>query len=179
MSSTVAAVNPEEPGKSQPSSTLSGMIIRLILLGIFDILAIWVIANFFGDGYWPLASMLILITIFVNVVFLREGMYPLRWMVIGLSLMALLSVYPILYTVWIAFTNYGDGHLLTKQQSIETLERQTYLPEGGVTFSWYAFQNARGRVRLVANQRGWHNNSGQTRRTGASRDRSSAVWSVG
>ncbi len=148
MSSTAAVVNPEEPGKSQPSSTLGGMIIRLILLGIFDILAIWVIANFFADGYWPLASMLVLITIFANVVLLREGMYPLRWMVIGLSLMALLSVYPILYTVWIAFTNYGDGHLLTKQQSIETLERQTYLPEGGVTFSWYAFKTPEGEYAL-------------------------------
>ena len=144
MSSRTAAVSAEEPGKSQPSSTLGGMAIRLILLGIFDILAIWVIVNLLGDGYWPLAGMLTLITIFVNVVLLREGMYPIRWMVIGLSLMALLSVYPILYTFWIAFTNYGDGHLLTKQQSIETLERQTYLPEGGVTFSWTAYQNAEG-----------------------------------
>jgi ABC-type sugar transport system permease subunit len=75
-------------------------------------------------------------------------MYPLRWMAIGLSLMALLSVYPILYTVWIAFTNYGDGHLLTKQQSIETLERQTYLPESGVSFSWTAFQTPNGEYAL-------------------------------
>ena len=109
------------------------MLIRLILLGIFDLFAVWLIFNLLSDGYWPLAVMIAIITIFVNVVFLRKGMYPLRWMAIGLSLMALLSVYPILYTFWISFTNYGDGHLLTKQQSIETLERQTYLPEGGVT----------------------------------------------
>ncbi len=69
--------------------------------------------------YWPLAAVLTLITIFVTVVFLRAGMYPLRWMAIGLSIMALLSVYPILYTFWISLTNYGDGHLLTEQQSIE------------------------------------------------------------
>ncbi len=148
MSSAIAVATPEEPGKSQPSSTLGGMVIRLILLGIFDVLAIWVIANLLGDGYWPLAGMLTLITIFVNVVLLRQGMYPIRWMVVGLSLMALLSVYPILYTVWIAFTNYGDGHLLTKQQSIETLERQTYLPEGGSAFSWTAFQTPDGEYAL-------------------------------
>jgi ABC-type sugar transport system permease subunit len=144
MSSSTAAVVPEEPRKSQPSATVSGMIVRLILLGIFDILAIWLIVGLLGDGYWPLAAMIVLITIFLNVVFLRKGMYPLRWMAIGLSLMALLSVYPILYTFWISFTNYGDGHLLTKQQSIDTLERQTYLPEGGVTFSWTAFQTPDG-----------------------------------
>ncbi len=148
MSSTAAAVTAGEPGKSQPSSTLSGMIIRLILLAILDVLAVWVIVNLLRDGYWPLGAMLTLITIFVNVVLLREGMYPIRWMVIGLSLMALLSVYPILYTVWIAFTNYGDGHLLTKQQSIDTLERQTYLPEGGAAFSWTAFQTPDGEFAL-------------------------------
>ncbi len=131
MSSTAAAITPRNPVRSQPSATLSGMFIRLILLGIFDVLAVWLICQFGQDGYWPLAAMIALITIFVNVVLLRKGMYPLRWMVIGLSLMALLSVYPILYTFWIAFTNYGDGHLLTKQQSIDSLESQTYLPETG------------------------------------------------
>jgi ABC-type sugar transport system permease subunit len=99
--------------------------------------------------------MISLITIFVNVVLFRKGMYPLRWMVIGLSLMALLTVYPILYTVWISFTNYGDGHLLTKQQSIDTLEGQSYLPEAGVTFSWTAFETPDGEYALwLVNEEG-------------------------
>lgn len=148
MSSTTLAVTPEEPGKSQPSATLGGMVIRLVLLGIFDVLAVWLIVNLVMDGYWPLGTMLILITIFVNIVMLRKGMYPLRWMAIGLSLMALISVYPIVYTFFIAFTNYGDGHLLTQQQSIDTLEKQSYLPESGVTFSWTAFQTPDGEYAL-------------------------------
>ncbi|MCA9950631.1 MAG: hypothetical protein KDE48_13360, partial [Anaerolineales bacterium] len=144
MSNTTTAMSSDEPGKSQPSATIRGLIIRFVLLGIFDILGIWLIVNLLSDGYWPLAGMFTLIVIFANVVFLREGMYPLRWMVIGLSLMALLSVYPILYTFWIALTNYGDGHLLTEQQSIDTLERQTYLPETGAAYSWTAFQGPDG-----------------------------------
>jgi len=148
MSSVVATEMPQEPDNSQPSATLGGMAIRLILLAIFDVLAVWLIYGLFGDGYWPLGVMISLITIFVNIVMLRAGMYPMRWMVIGLSLMALLSVYPILYTVWIAFTNYGDGHLLTQQQSIDTLERQTYLPETGAAYSWTAFQTPEGEYAL-------------------------------
>jgi len=148
MTSATETIASEEQPKGQPSATVGGMAIRLILLAIFDILAVWLIFNLVTDGFWPLGVMIALITIFINVVFLREGMYPLRWMAIGLSLMALLSVYPILYTVWIAFTNYGDGHLLTKQQSIDTLERQTYLPEGGAAFSWTAFQTPDGEYAL-------------------------------
>lgn len=139
MSGTTTSV-PDQPERTTPTSTISGMIIRLGLLAIFDIGAVWLIVNMLQDGLFPLAGMLTLITIFINVVLLREGMYPLRWMVIGLSLLALLSVYPILYTVWIAFTNYGDGHLLTKQQSLEQLEKATYLPETGAAYSWTAYQ---------------------------------------
>lgn len=148
MTSTVAATSPEQPREGKPSSTTSGIILRLLLLALFDVMAIWLIANLIQDGYWPLGGMLTLITIFVNVVLLRAGMYPLRWMVLGLSLMALLSVYPILYTFWIAFTNYGDGHLLTKQQSIESLERQRFLPETGTAYSWTAFQTPDGEYAL-------------------------------
>lgn len=147
MSGTTAAA-PAEPGRSTPSVTISGMLVRLLGLALIDVGAIWLITNMFLDGLFPLAAMLGLITIFVNVVFLREGMYPLRWMVIGLSLMALLSVYPLLYTVFIAFTNYGDGHLLTKQQSIEQLQRQVYLPESGASFSWTAFRTPEGEFAL-------------------------------
>ncbi len=148
MSSSLTVDTPEEPKKDKPSVTLSGMFVRLMLLAVFDIMAIWLITNMFAEGFWPLGSILVVITIFVNLVLLREGMYPLRWMVIGLSLMTLLTIYPILYTIFIAFTNYGDGHLLTKQQSIDSLESQTYLPETGLTFSWNVYQNAEGEYLL-------------------------------
>lgn len=149
MSDTAATtIDAENTKKSEPSASISGMLIRLALLAIFDVLAIWLMAGLYGQGYWPLATMIALITIFINVVFLRKGMYPLRWMAIGLSIMALLSVYPILYTFWISFTNYGDGHLLTQQQSIDTLERQTYLPETGISYSWAAYQTADGQYIL-------------------------------
>ena len=144
MSNSISADISTDPKKSEPSVTISGILVRLILLAIFDIMAIWLIASMFRDDLWPLAGVLALITIFVNVVFLRAGMYPLRWMVIGLSLMTLLTIYPILYTVFIAFTNYGDGHLLTKQQSIDSIESRTYLPETGLAFAWNVYQNADG-----------------------------------
>lgn len=144
MSGTTTAPAPSETERSRPTVTISGMVIRLLGLALIDILAIWLITNMFLDGLFPLATVLAVITIFINVVFLRERMYPLRWMAIGLSLMTLLSIYPILYTFFIAFTNYGDGHLLTKQQSIEQLQSQVFLPETGSAFSWTAFRTPEG-----------------------------------
>jgi arabinogalactan oligomer / maltooligosaccharide transport system permease protein len=130
--------------RPSPSTTIQGMVLRLLILAVFDVGAVWLIVNMFQDGLWPLGGILTLITAFVNVVLLREEMYPLRWMLIGLSLLMLLSVYPILYTVWISFTNYGDGHLLTQQQSIEQLEQVRFLPETATEYTWTAFQNSAG-----------------------------------
>jgi ABC-type sugar transport system permease subunit len=137
---TTTAAEQEQTGRTTKTATITGMLLRLFLLGVFDVGAIWLITNMFLDGWWPLASMLAFITIFINIVFLRESMYPLRWMAIGLSLLLLISVYPIFYTFYIAFTNYSDGYLLTKQQVIEQKESDVYLPETGQAFAYTAFK---------------------------------------
>ena len=147
MGTTTADI-PVKPERKKPSVTISGMLIRLILLGLYDVFAVWLITNMFMDGYTPLAAIMVIITIFLNLAFLREGMYPLRWMAVGLSLMLLITVYPIIYTVYISFTNYSDGNLLTQQRANEQLEQQQYLPESGVTFSWSAFQTPDGEYAL-------------------------------
>jgi ABC-type sugar transport system permease subunit len=62
-------------------------------------------------------------------------------MVVGLVLMALFTIYPILFTVWVAFTNYGEGHLITKEQAIDQILKEKYLPETGRAFTWTAFKS--------------------------------------
>src|SRR5690606_20152634 len=94
--------------------------------------------------YYPLAAAIAVIAIFVNVIMLRREAYPLRWMIIGLILMALFTIYPILFTIWVAFTNYGEGHLITKQQAIDQILNVTYLPETGRSYSWTAFRSPDG-----------------------------------
>jgi arabinogalactan oligomer/maltooligosaccharide transport system permease protein len=44
---------------------------------------------------------------------------PLKYLLPGLVLLVGLQIWPIAYTVATSFTNYGDGHLESKQQSIE------------------------------------------------------------
>jgi len=65
----------------------------------------------------------------------------MRWMSPGLAFMLLISVYPIAFTIYISFTNYGTGHLLPKVQAIEVLGARTYLPETGGTLNYTVFQN--------------------------------------
>jgi arabinogalactan oligomer / maltooligosaccharide transport system permease protein len=114
------------------------------LLVLFDIFIVWFVNELLPLGYYPLAAAVVGIASFVNLVMLRKKAYPLRWMIVGLVLLAMFTIYPIIFTVWVAFTNYGEGHLITKPQAVEQILKATYLPETGKSYTWTAFQTPAG-----------------------------------
>lgn len=142
---------PSQPPSGQSrglSATLSTVLLRIILLLAIDGFVFWFALNAFGEGFWSLGIATIVVTAGINYIILARDMYPLRWMVIGLFFMTMFSIYPILLTIFVAFTNYGDGHLLTKPQSIEQITRQRYVPEGGAAYSWTGYVNDNGEYAL-------------------------------
>lgn len=144
------AVNLERKKKPARSSSLTtgNLLFRLLGLFIFDAGALWLGLNLLFDGYWPFAAIILVITILINVIWLRPEAYPLRWMSPGLAFMILISVYPILYTVYISFTNFGTGNLLPKVQAIEVLEKRTFLPEKGADYNTALYTNDAGEFAL-------------------------------
>ncbi len=127
-----------------PSATLTTVVLRLVLLLAIDGFLIWFALGAFAEGFLPLGIAIVVIGAFINYIILVRDMYPLRWMLFGLILMAMFAIWPILLTVFVAFTNYGDGHLLSKTQSIQLLENERYLPEGGAAYSWTGYRNEAG-----------------------------------
>jgi ABC-type sugar transport system permease subunit len=128
--------------------TVSSIVIRLVLLALIDGFASWFIINLIANDSLLLAGAVALLTLFVNIVVLRKEFFPIRWMVIGLVLMALFAIYPILYNIYVSTTNYGFGHLLTKQQAIDAFENVMYLPEEGGAYTWTAYVSDSGEFAL-------------------------------
>ena len=123
-------------------SWLLSRIWQLLVLMIIDGFALsFIYTTFAINGNVYIAALIALITIGVNVVFLSEKLYPFRWFSPGLALMFLLVVYPVVFTTYVAFTNYRTGHILSKEQAISRLEKETYLPEEGSAFRWTAFRS--------------------------------------
>jgi len=137
-------MNQNKSGKSKgpqmaaesPSST----VIRFIFLILFDAGAIWFIQQALSKGFDQLVVVLAIITVMLNLIYLIPRAYPFRWMAVGLSFLILFMVYPLIFTIYVAFTNYGDGHLLTKEQAIPLIEKQSY--------QWTAFRNESGNYAL-------------------------------
>lgn len=137
-----------EPNHPFFGGTLIRVAVRLGMLAILDAVALMFIWTLIGNGRYPLAAFVFLVTLGINVAFTVEKAYPFRWFSPGLALMIIMLVYPTAYTVYVAFTNYGDGHLLTKVQVIDQLERKTFRPEEGAEYTWTAYRSDSGEFAL-------------------------------
>ncbi len=125
-------------------SSLSSIVLRLIFLIVFDAFAIFTGWQFIQNAAVPLAVVLWIIALAVTVIFLRNDAMPLRWIIPGLAFMTMMHIYPVIFTIYTAFTNYGDGHLVDKPVAIRQLERQTFLPADARKFSWVVYSNPDG-----------------------------------
>jgi ABC-type sugar transport system permease subunit len=130
--------------KTYPSKLPLARPLLWLLLAAADAAVAWLLYRLFSLGYVPFAAVVLINAVFINFVLLFRKAYPLRWMVVGLVLMALFTIYPILFTVWVSFTNYGEGHLVTQEQAIDQILKTKYLPETGVAYTWTAFKSPQG-----------------------------------
>ena len=50
---------------------------------------------------------------------------PLKYLAPGVLLMILFQLWPVVYTANLSFTNYGDGHLYSKEESVTDIIAQS------------------------------------------------------
>jgi len=122
--------------------------LKIVLLILGDVAVGWFLSRLIDEGFFPFAIAVFIIALAVNIILLVNKLFPLRWMVVGLVLMGLFTIYPILFTVWISFTNYGEGHLVTKQQAIDQILTRKYLPEAGKAYKYTAYKTSEGEYAL-------------------------------
>lgn len=115
-------------------------LLKIIILSILDALAVWSATILFVDHKYIFLLILVIVTIIINYIYLSEKAYPLRYILPGTFFMILLVVYPIIYTVYVSFTNYGTGNILTKNQVINQIENRYYLPDNTKDYSYEAFK---------------------------------------
>ena len=120
----------------------AGNLLTFLIVFVVDIALGFFAFKLFSLGYIPLGVCFVLIIIMISVAFLVPKAYMFKWMAVGLSAWLLFSIFPIVYTIYNAFTNYGDGHLITHAQAIDQIQAQTYLPETGKAYQWIAYRSA-------------------------------------
>ncbi len=126
----------------------STFILNLLLAGLVIAGMLWLIINLTINGLYPMASVLSAITVFIAMVYLKPRFTPWRWIGIGVAIAVLFTIYPILYTIVISFSNMSSGHLMTKQQAINRIEKLQFIPQNSVKYTWTAFKAEDGNYAL-------------------------------
>ncbi len=104
--------------------TTSGLVIKLVLLALVNGLALYALPRMIEQRAWFFIASTVLATIAIDIVYLRRDLLPLKYLIPGTLLLLLFQVYPVIMTSYLAFTNYGTGNLLTKDQAIEQIQVQ-------------------------------------------------------
>lgn len=109
---------PDTPGRKMTSGGVIALLVKVVLLGAIDALALFGIWVLVGKGDWTSAAVFLIVVIAVNYVYLRTGLLPGKYLAPGLAFLAVFQVFVIVYTGYIAFTNAGDAHNSTKEDAI-------------------------------------------------------------
>lgn len=112
----------------------------LVLVVALDaVTAVWA-WTMFTSGLWLLGAIVVIVVALLSVALLSARAAALRWLLPTLAFMLAFALAPIVYTGYVALTNYNGTHLLTQQQALSALERQTYVPKSATAYSWAAYQ---------------------------------------
>lgn len=116
------------PGNKQKDNPLGKIIATLIVAGITLFLCVSLFCKF---GKLLIPTLVILAGGFLLLTIWMKGLYIYRYLYPAMIIIGVFTVYPIFYTIFIAFTNYGTGHLLVKESAREEL----------LNSKWFVYEN--------------------------------------
>jgi arabinogalactan oligomer / maltooligosaccharide transport system permease protein len=117
------------------SSSLLGLLGKLLFLGIVNGGALYAVMTLLPMRAWTPLAVVVVATLAIDVVYLSRGTLPLRFLIPGTIALLIFQVYPVLYTGYIGFTNYGTGNVLTQAQAIDRIETASItVPEGATRY---------------------------------------------
>ncbi len=109
------------PAPPRPRRTPAAMLVKIACLGVLDALVLYAAFVLALDEQWLVVAVVLLAAAAINWVYLRRGMLPAKYLVPGTAFLVLFQLYVVVYSGYIAFTNYGDGHMGDKDDAISVL----------------------------------------------------------
>jgi arabinogalactan oligomer / maltooligosaccharide transport system permease protein len=117
------------------SGSVSGLLAKLLFLSAVNGLGLYAVMTLLPLGAWTPLTFVVLATVVIDVVYLRRRALPLKFLVPGTLVVLLFQIYPVLYTGYIAFTNYGTGNVLTQEQAVgRILAASVTVPEDATRY---------------------------------------------
>lgn len=118
------------------SATAKPTPLYLALVGLFLLGGLYVVFMMYATGQsWLALGVLLLVALAAYIYLVPKG-YTYRYLFPGLLGMGLFVLFPLLYTVTIAYTNYSSSNLLSFERAEQYFLEETFQAEGAVPYKF-------------------------------------------
>ncbi|GAA1884821.1 ABC transporter permease subunit [Lapillicoccus jejuensis] len=130
MSTDLKPTTPVEQGPPPPARPLGRGTVRAplwatvtkwVLIALAVLLGAYLVQRVISAGYGIGVVVVAVVVMAVVAVYSTRRAVPMKYLLPGLVLLLALQVWPIVYTVATAFTNYGDGHAVSKEEATRSI----------------------------------------------------------
>ncbi len=118
-----AATEPRVSG-SHATTWRSGFFVKLILMAAVNAVGLYVIVAAFTAQAWLIFALMTVLLLAVDYIYFSKRTLALKYLAPGLVFLLVFQIFVILYTGYVAFTNYGHRHTLDKSAAITSLMLQ-------------------------------------------------------
>jgi arabinogalactan oligomer / maltooligosaccharide transport system permease protein len=118
------------------AGSVTGLVLKLLFLSVVNATTLYGILTLLPLREWTALTVMVVATIALDVVYLSKRAIPAKFLIPGTIALLIFQVYPVLYTGYIGFTNYGTGNVLTQEQAVgRILADGITVPEGATRYA--------------------------------------------
>ncbi len=112
-------LKPARPGRD--STPVWALVTKWVLIALAVAAGVYLIQRILSsdDRNWLYVVLAAFLVMCVLAVYSTRRAVPMKYLLPGLILLVTLQIWPIVYTVATSFTNYGQGHVLTKEEATD------------------------------------------------------------
>lgn len=97
------------------------LLVKIVLLGILDAIAVYALFVLISQEQWLFAGLVVVVTAFFNWLYFSRKNLPAKYLAPGILFLLIFQVFVLIYTGYIAMTNYGTGHVGSQEQAVSSL----------------------------------------------------------
>ncbi|CAN7333384.1 ABC transporter permease subunit [Microbacterium sp. LjRoot45] len=126
---------PSEPHGRRWNGIGWGFLVKLAIMGVVNAFGIMGIFAAAQAESWLICGAAVVLLLAADIVYFTKRALPLKYLLPGLGFLLVFQVFIFGYTAYIAFTNYGAGHVGSQEQAVQAaLSQGERRVEGSPTF---------------------------------------------
>src|SRR5699024_7968677 len=116
---TATSDPPPEPHARRWQGRGWGFVVKLVVMMAVNALGVMAILSAYTAKSWIVLAVLVVLLALADWIYFSRRTLPMKYLYPGLVFLAVFQIFTLGYTGYIAFTNYGTGHLGSMEQAAE------------------------------------------------------------